>query len=95
MRKVIVKGSWVIAAAVVSASALGHVTKTPRMAESDQPPRKPTIAVMAESDQPPRKPTIAVLAESDQPPRKPTIAVLAESDQPPRKPAIALNSALA
>jgi hypothetical protein len=68
MRKVIVKGSWIIAAAVITqASAMGH---------------KPSIAVLVENTHPP-KPNIAVLAENTHPP-KPNIAVLGENTHPPK-----------
>ena len=78
MRKVIIKGSWVIAAAVaahVSASAVGHVPNNTLMAEGTQQPPKPLIAVMAEGTQQPPKPLIAVMAEGTQQPPKPLIAV--------------------
>jgi hypothetical protein len=59
MRKVIVKGSWIIAAAVMThGSAMGHTSNIAQMADEAKPPR-PNIAQMADEAKPPR-PNVAL-----------------------------------
>jgi hypothetical protein len=83
MRKVIVKGSLVLAAAVTayfSAAAIGQVSN---------------IGLMAETQPGEKKPSIALLAETQPGEKKPSIALLAETQPGEKKPSIALDSALA
>jgi hypothetical protein len=89
MRKVIVKGSWVLAAAVaahVSASPIGQVANIALVASDAQPTAR-SVALMAEGSQP-KGP---LMAEGSQP-KGP---LMAEGSQPKGPLSIALNPALA
>ena len=69
MRKVIVKGSWVIAAAVaahVSASAMGYTAGAAQLAE-DNNPKRPGIQLAEDNN--PKRPGVQ-LAEDNNPKRR-------------------------
>jgi hypothetical protein len=73
MRKVITKGSWVIAAAVAaqcSVAAAGYTPSSVQLAE-DVKPKRPNIVQLAE-DVKPKRPNIVQLAE-DVKPKRPNI----------------------
>ena len=60
MRKVIIKGSWVIAAAVAAhVSALGHGASSAQVAEDNNPKRP---AMQLAEDNNPKRPAVALVS---------------------------------
>ena len=90
MRKVITKGSWVIAAAVAAhfSVAAGYTPSAAQLAE-DVKPKRPNVQLA--EDVKPKRPNIVQMAE-DVKPKRPNVQ-LAE-DVKPKRPNVDLSSAL-